>query len=185
MAISRYREYVPGFEGLARLNRLLDEAFASFPGFQPGGVITSAWLPPVDVSEDRDKLQLTLELPGVRPEDVKLSMENNILTIRGEKRQKTEETSGRVHRYERSYGSFERTFALPNTVDPDRIEANYENGVLTINIPKVERARPREIPVKGSTGGKAEIGTVKGASQPAQAREPEEEGSAGRTTSKR
>jgi HSP20 family protein len=93
-----------------------------------------------------------MELPGVRPEDVKISLENNILTIRGEKRQQAEESNERVHRYERSYGSFERTFALPNTVDPDKIQANYENGVLMISVPKAERARPREIPVSAGHG---------------------------------
>jgi HSP20 family protein len=90
------------------------------------------------------------EVPGVRPEDVKLSIENNLLTIRGEKKQQAEEKSERVHRYERSYGVFERTFSLPTTVDPERIAASYTNGILTVTIPKAERARPREIPVKVS-----------------------------------
>jgi HSP20 family protein len=79
---------------------------------------------------------------------VKLSLESNLLTIRGEKKQQAEERNERVHRYERSYGTFERTFALPTTVDPDQIVAAYEQGILTVTIPKAERARPREIPVK-------------------------------------
>jgi HSP20 family protein len=84
----------------------------------------------------------------VNPEDVKLSLENNLLTIRGEKKQEAEERSERVHRYERSYGTFERGFVLPSTVDGDKISAQYQNGVLTILVPKAERARPREIPVR-------------------------------------
>ena len=84
----------------------------------------------------------------MKPEDVKLSLENNLLTIRGEKKQEAEERSERVHRYERSYGTFERAFVLPSTVDGDKISAQYENGVLTILVPKAERARPREIPVR-------------------------------------
>jgi HSP20 family protein len=84
----------------------------------------------------------------VNPEDVKLSLENNVLTIRGEKKQEAEERTERVHRYERSYGSFERAFVLPSTVDGDKIDAQYHNGILTIMVPKVERARPREIPVR-------------------------------------
>jgi HSP20 family protein len=150
--ISR-RETQPGLTGLHRLNRLLDEAFTGWPfAAEQGDVITSAWFAATDVSESPDHLRITMELPGVRPEDVKISLENNILTIRGEKRQEVEANNERVHRYERSYGFFERTFALPNTVDPEKINANYENGVLTITIPKAERAKPREIPVSAGQG---------------------------------
>ena len=97
---------------------------------------------------NKDAVKIVAELPGVQAEDVKISLENNLLTIRGEKRQQAEENNERVHRYERTYGSFERAFALPTTVDPEKIAANYANGVLTVSIPKAERARPREIPVK-------------------------------------
>jgi HSP20 family protein len=78
---------------------------------------------------------------------VKISLENSTLTLRGEKKQAAEEKTERVHRYERSYGRFERVFTLPSTVDADRIEATFEDGVLTVMLPKTERARPREIPV--------------------------------------
>jgi HSP20 family protein len=100
------------------------------------------------VFEDKDAVKIVAEVPGVNPEDVKISLENNILTLRGEKKQQAEEKSERVHRYERTYGTFERSFSLPSSVDPDRIAANYANGILTVSIPKAERARPREIPVK-------------------------------------
>lgn len=135
---------------LRRLSSALDEAFGSSWPFQSegNGALTSAWLPACDVFEDKDAVKIVAEVPGVKPEDVKLSLENNILTIRGEKKQQAEETSERVHRYERTYGSFERSFALPSTVDPDRIAASYDQGILTVSIPKAERARPREIPVK-------------------------------------
>jgi HSP20 family protein len=102
------------------------------------------------VFEDKDAVKIVAELPGVSPEDVKISLENNLLTIRGEKRQHAEEQTERVHRYERTYGAFERAFSLPTTVDPHKIQANYSNGILTVTIPKAERARPREIPVKVS-----------------------------------
>jgi len=134
---------------LRRLNTLLDEAFGTWPGQQgETGSITAAWVPAVDVFEDPQAVKIVAEIPGVNPKDVKLSIENNVLTIRGEKKQVAEEKTERVHRYERSYGVFERTFALPNTVDSDRIEAKYDAGVLTVLLPKAERARPREIPVK-------------------------------------
>jgi HSP20 family protein len=102
------------------------------------------------VFEDKNAVKIVAEVPGVKAEDVKISLENNLLTLRGEKKQQAEEQSERVHRYERSYGVFERTFSLPTTVDPDKIDAQYANGVLMITIPKAERARPREIPVKVS-----------------------------------
>jgi HSP20 family protein len=190
MAVTRYREPANLF-GLQRLNRILDEAFGSSFPFQDQGTITSTWFAPTDVSEDQNSLQISMELPGVNPEDVRLSLENNILTIRGEKRQGSEENNERVHRFERTYGVFERTFALPNTVDVDKIEARYENGVLLVRIPKAERARPREIQVTSSNQGATQVGSGaqamgKGSQKSASgsgngARDPEEEGSAGRT----
>lgn len=96
----------------------------------------------------------------MNPEDVRISLEGNVLTIRGEKRQEDEENGERVHRIERIYGMFERTFVLPNTADPDRIEARYENGVLTVSIPKTERARPREIQVNSSASGASQFKTT-------------------------
>jgi HSP20 family protein len=181
VTVSRYSDYPSGLFGLQRLNRLLDEAFTgSFP--EQGSAITSAWFAPTDVSEDANNLQITMEVPGVRPEDVRISLENNLLTVRGEKRQEAEERNERVHRYERSYGTFERSFALPNTVDVDKIAAKYENGILRISIPKSERARPREIPVSATSGsaqvntGNVSEGSKPRVSQRKTERDPEEEG---------
>lgn len=134
--------------GLRRLNSMLGEAFGAWPAADGDDAITSAWMPPCDVFEDKEAVRIIMEVPGVKPGDVKLSLENNMLTIRGEKKQVAEEKSDRVHRYERSYGVFERSFALPSTVDTDRIEARYDNGVLTVMLPKAERAQPRQIEVK-------------------------------------
>jgi HSP20 family protein len=96
---------------------------------------------------DKDAVKLLAELPGVRPEDVALSLENSTLRIWGEKQRQSDGRSGRAHSLERSYGRFERRFALPSTIDPDRISASLEQGMLTVTIPKAERALPREIPV--------------------------------------
>ena len=149
MYVTTTRRQLDPFSSLRRLNTALDEAFNGWPfQSQESGALTSTWLPACDVFEDKDAVKIVAEVPGVRPEDVKLSLENNLLTVRGEKKQQAEETTERVHRYERSYGLFERTFSLPTTVDPDKIAAKYEQGILTITIPKAERARPREIPVK-------------------------------------
>jgi len=103
------------------------------------------------------------------------------------RKQEKEERNDRVHRYERSYGTFERSFVLPNTVDADKISANYENGILKIRIPKSERARPREIPVSASSGaaqvstGNASEGSKPRISERKTEREPQEVGSAGKT----
>jgi HSP20 family protein len=133
------------FTNLRRLNSALDEAFGAWPAQE--SLPASAWFPSCDVFEDKDAVKLLAELPGVRPEDVKLSVENNVLTIRGEKQQQSGDQRGKVHSFERSYGRFDRSFTLPSTIDPDRISASFENGILTVTIPKAERARPREIPV--------------------------------------
>lgn len=139
---------VDAFQNLRRLNSFLDEAIGGFPFGSESGALTAAWTPAVDVFEDKDAVKIVAELPGVKPEDVKISLENQTLTMRGEKRQVAEEKTERVHRYERTYGAFERTFALPGTVDADRIEANYADGLLTVTLPKVERARPRQIEIR-------------------------------------
>ena len=137
----------PAF-ALRRLNSMLEDAFGGWPVGAEQGTVTSAWLPPVDVLEDKDGVRLTAELPGVRQDDVQISLEHNVLTIRGEKKAEVEAQSDRVRRVERQYGAFERSFALPSTVDADRIEARFEHGVLTVTLPKAEKAKPRQIEIK-------------------------------------
>lgn len=141
-----------GYAGLQRLNTMLDQMFGTLPMPDISAALTSAWLPPVDVFEDQDSVKIAAEIPGVDFNDLTLSIENNVLTIRGEKRQEREDRTDRVHRYERTYGFFERSFVLPATVDPDRIEATLDNGVLMISVPKAEKARPRQIEVRGGAG---------------------------------
>lgn len=149
MSVATIRRPLDSMTRLWRLNSMLDDALGSWPlQGQENGALTSSWIPACDVFEDKDAVKIVAEVPGVRPEDVKISLENNLLTVRGEKRQQAEEKTERVHRYERTYGTFERAFSLPTTVDPEKIAATYTNGILTVTIPKAERARPREIPVK-------------------------------------
>ena len=151
MFVTTTRRPLDTMTSFRRLNSVLDEAFGSWPFQSEGnGTLTSSWLPACDVFEDKDAVKIVAEVPGVRPEDVKISLENDLLTIRGEKKQEAEQKSERVHRYERTYGSFKRAFSLPTSVDPDKVAAGYANGILTVTIPKAERARPREIPVKVS-----------------------------------
>ena len=148
MTIGMARRPADSLTALRRLNSMLDDAFAIWPVVGESGAVTSAWLPAVDVLENKEGVRITAELPGVKPEDVKLSVENSVLTIRGERRATYEEKTDRMHRYERQYGSFERTFALPSTVDVDRVEARYDNGVLTVDLPKAEKAKPKTIEIK-------------------------------------
>jgi HSP20 family protein len=149
MYVMTTRRALDPFQNLRRLNSLLDDAFTNWPA-QPdeNAALTASWAPVCDVFEDKDSAKIVAEIPGVKPEDVKISIENQVLTIRGEKKQVAEEKTERVHRYERSYGLFERSFALPKLMDADKIEATYDNGILTVTLPKAERARPREISVK-------------------------------------
>jgi HSP20 family protein len=134
---------------LRRINRMLDAAVTGWPfAVDAPDLATSAWVPPTDIFEDAEGIKIVTELPGLAPADVKLTIENSTLTIRGEKKQIAEEKTTRVHRYERSYGAFERSFTLPTTVDTEKVQARFEHGVLTVALPTAERAKPREIEVR-------------------------------------
>src|ERR1051325_8094151 len=109
---------------------------------------TTAWLPLVDIFEEPDVIRLVAEVPGVRPEDVKISVEGNLLTIAGTKEQVAEEQTEKLHRYERTYGPFERSFTLSTSIDPNKIKATYNFGVLTVTLPKAETAKPLLIKVE-------------------------------------
>ena len=130
-----------------RINRLFGDALSNFD-WQYRDNAGAAWVPPVDIFEEPDALRITAEVPGVSPDNLKISLENNVLSIHGTKEQVAQERSERVHRYERTYGAFERSFTLPATVDANSIKASYEHGVLTLTLPKVEKAKPRQIEVK-------------------------------------
>lgn len=114
----------------------------------PEVTAATAWTPVVDIFEEPEWLRIVAEVPGVKPEDVKIAVEGNTLTISGTKEQVAEEKAERVYRYERTYGTFERSFTLPATVDADHIKASYENGVLHLMLPKVEKAKPRLVKVE-------------------------------------
>ncbi|MCC2638056.1 MAG: Molecular chaperone (small heat shock protein) [Moraxellaceae bacterium] len=108
------------------------------------------WIPAVDIIEKKDNFQLKVELPEVKKEDVKVSIDNGVLTISGERRMEMEEgdAESQNRRLERFYGSFSRSFTLPEEADENGIEANYQDGMLTLSIPKVARPEPRAIEVK-------------------------------------
>jgi len=109
------------------------------------------WQAPVDVEEQPDRYTLHLELPGLKLEDIKITLEDNTLVIRGEKTRTEEQKNATYHRLERVYGTFERTFSLTHAVKSDKIEATYRDGVLEVSVPKAEEAKAREIPIKTAT----------------------------------
>lgn len=139
----------PMLELLYNLERRMGRGFTDPVFFEtPDVTSTAAWTPMVDIFEEPDALRITAEIPGVKPEDVKISVEGNMLTIAGTKQQVAEEKAERVYRYERTYGTFERSFTLPATVDVERIKASYDNGVLHLTLPKVEKAKPRLVKIE-------------------------------------
>src|SRR6059058_359089 len=123
-----------------RMGRIFTDPFRTSFEWPVPEAATTAWQPVVDIFEEPDAIRLVAEVPGVRPEDVKISVEDNLLTIRGMKEQVAENKAEKVHRYERTYGAFERSFTLAASIDPNKIKATYALGVLTITLPK--RRRP-------------------------------------------
>ena len=106
------------------------------------------WTPDVDIYETENELVLKADLPDVKLEDIDLRVENQVLTLKGERRFEKEETNKGYHRIERSYGLFTRSFSIPPTVEADKVSADYKNGVLTVALPKKEAAKPRQVKVE-------------------------------------
>jgi HSP20 family protein len=106
------------------------------------------WAPSVDIAETAEEFRIKAELPEVKKEDVKISVDNGILRLEGERRQEKEEKGKKYHRIERSYGSFLRTFTLPDNVDDSKVRAEFKDGVLDVRLPKTEKAKPKAIEVK-------------------------------------
>ncbi len=126
-----------------RMNRLFQDQFAG----REEELTTAAFAPPVDIYEDEHNLTLKLEVPGIDEKDIDISLENNTLTVRGERKLEKEEKEENFHRVERRYGSFVRAFTLPNTVDADSAKANYDKGVLKITLAKKAEAKPKQIKI--------------------------------------
>jgi HSP20 family protein len=139
-----------GPEPLFDLRREIDDLFDSFFN---GGHLSAGdpqWVPAMDVEETDDAMRLTLEVPGVRPEDLSVSVHDGILTVTGEKKVESREGGKGSRGYERRFGRFERSMTLPSSVDADRVAARYDNGVLAIDLPRSERAHPRRIEIARS-----------------------------------
>ena len=127
-----------------RVNRLFHE---SFSGGRDESLATSSFAPAVDVYEDEHNVTLKIEVPGIDEKDIDVRVENNTLTVHGERKFEKEEKEENYRRVERQYGSFSRTFTLPNTVDTENVSADYEKGVLKIKLTKKAEAKPKQIKV--------------------------------------
>jgi HSP20 family protein len=135
--------------------RELANLFGNFAeGTGKAQLAADSFVPPVDVYEDEHNLVLKLEVPGVNEENLDIQVENNTLTVKGEKVFEKEEKEENFHRIERRYGSFLRTFRLPNTVDTENVEAHYDKGVLKVTLAKKAEAKPKQIKVGVSNGTK-------------------------------
>ena len=144
------------YDPFRELRSLQDEVNRVFSSsFNRGGdneLMRGAWSPSVDIYENKDHIVMEAELPGMRPEDVDISIENNVLTLHGERKFEKKDEQDNFHRVERSYGSFTRSFTLPPTVTSENIDASFDNGVLKLTLAKREEAKPRRIEIKASGG---------------------------------
>ncbi len=141
---------------MAVLQNRLNSIFQEFAQPETGteALATGHFVPAVDIYEDQNKLVLKLEVPGIRQEDLDIRVENQTLTVRGERRFQAEEKEENFHRIERRFGSFQRTFTLPQTVDTEQVKADTEHGVLVITLPKKAEAKPKQIKVGIGSGAK-------------------------------
>jgi len=139
------------FRELEDMSERLNRMFNRPAGRSTGGketITVADWIPTVDVAETDAEYLIKAELPEVKKEDVKVTVEDGVLTISGERRHEAEEKGKKYHRVERSYGSFVRSFALPDHVDDAKVKAEYKDGVLQLHLPKSEKAKPKAIDVK-------------------------------------
>jgi HSP20 family protein len=130
-----------------RIDRLFNEAVSRRAAEGEDEPRRASWVPAVDVHENGNEITLRTELPGMQEDDVELTIDKGRLTVQGEKRLQKEDTDGEYRRIEASYGSFFRSFPLPDSVDQDNVDARFENGVLSVTLPKVEAAKPKRIEV--------------------------------------
>ncbi len=146
MNLTRYSPWAsqPGLHD--ELKQVFDKVFGEPEGDQ-SNVVTSQWMPRVDIKEDTDRFVIFADIPGVEPDHIEIHMENGILTIKGERQLESREQRDRYSRVERSHGLFYRRFSLPDTANPDEVSATGRNGVLEISIPKRPETKPRRITV--------------------------------------
>lgn len=153
MAIVRWEPFsksLSPWQGFETLRRRMERIFDEFLPMDSEEVKQSRWLPVVDVSENNDHYTIHAELPGMSKKDVKITLQDDVLTISGEKNLDREEKNKTYHLLERAYGQFNRSFTLPSKVEADKIKADFKDGVLNITVPKAPEAKAKEIEIKVS-----------------------------------
>jgi HSP20 family protein len=140
-----FREFSITQDRMNRMNRLFRESYS--PESPDEALTTTSFAPPVDIYEDEHNITLKLEVPGIDQKDIDVRIENNTLTVHGERKIEKEEKEENFRRVERQYGEFTRSFTLPSSVDPEQVSAHYDNGVLKIKLAKKAEAKPKQIKV--------------------------------------
>jgi len=158
MSITRYDPFRDLKSLQDEVNRLFSTNFSRSYGDE--GIARGAWTPNVDIFENKDEIVLEAELPGMNREDFELTIENNVLTLRGERRFEKRDEADNYHRVERAYGAFTRSFTLPQTVSAENAAAEYKNGVLRVTLRKREEVKARRIEVKGESAAAGEPKTI-------------------------
>ncbi len=148
--LTRFVPFRSPLADVAVLQNRLNSIFSEFarPEGETESLAMGSFVPPVDIYEDQHSLVLKLEVPGIRQEDLDVRVENQTLTVKGERKFEKEEKEENFHRIERRYGSFSRSFTLPQTVDAGAVKASYEHGVLAISLAKKEAAKPKQVKVE-------------------------------------
>ena len=148
--INTLARYEP-LQELEEIQNRLSSFFGRSPGRRGNGhgdLALADWAPMADISEDENEYVIKAELPELKKEDVKVTVENGVLTISGERKFEKEEKNKKYHRVERAYGRFARSFALPDDADASKVKAEFKDGMLTVHLPKSEKAKPKQIEVK-------------------------------------
>ena len=162
MTVSRWDPFQDLLAIQDEMNQLFGRAVGQGPSRGQGQAGERMWAPALDISERKDAYVVTVEVPGIKAEDLDITLEDGLLTIQGERRFTQETSEQQFHRVERRYGSFRRSITLPSQVQADQIEASFEDGVLEVIVPKAEEAKPKKISVRA--GGSRQ---VEGSSTPA------------------
>jgi HSP20 family protein len=149
MAIIRWDPFKDLVTLREKMNRLFEEAFTGRG--EEKDLVSGTWTPSVDIYETENSLVLTAEVPGIKEDDVEIKIEDNTLILQGERKFEKETKEESYHRIERSYGSFYRSFTLPSSIDQDKIQAEHENGVLRITMPKKPEMKPKKVKVLKAT----------------------------------
>jgi len=145
MAIIRWDPFRDLVSLREKMNRLFEDAVTSHG--EEKDLVTSSWAPAVDIYEDENELVLTAEVPGIEEKDIEIKLEDNTLSIHGERKMEKETKEENYHRLERAYGSFYRSFTLPNYIDQEKIQAQHENGILKITMPKKPELKTRKVKI--------------------------------------